>query len=110
MLAGYPQRGSDVRSYVRQHGEAYLGADDHLPYAILSYANGEGYDQHNILGEDGNITRFDLRDANMTEFKFKAPSPVPKGSESHSGADVGIFASGILISTFSYILMSVINF
>ena len=46
------------------------------------------------MGADGNITRFDLRDANMTDFKFKAPSPVPKGSESHSGADVGIFASG----------------
>ena len=65
---------------------------------LKSYANGEGYSEHNILGADGNITRFDLRDANMTDFKFKAPSPVPKGSESHSGADVGIFASGTYLS------------
>ena len=61
---------------------------------LSSYANGEGYDQHNLIADDGSITRLDLRTVNMTDFKFKAPSPVPKGSESHSGADVGIFSSG----------------
>ena len=34
LFAGYPHRGSDVRSYVSQHGHTYL-ADDDLPYAIL---------------------------------------------------------------------------
>ena len=78
-----------------EDGEAYLGADDDLPYAIMSYANGEGYDKHLLLDKTGNITRLDLRETNMTDdFKFKFPSSVPKSSETHSGADVGIFASG----------------
>ena len=81
-----------------EDGEAYLGADDDLPYAIMSYANGEGYDKHLLLDKTGNITRLDLRETNMTDdFKFKFPSNVPKSSETHSGADVGIFASGMCI-------------
>ena len=96
LFAGYPDRGSDVRGYVLEDGKPYLGADDELPYAIMSYAQGIGYDQHLFVDETGNLTRLDLRkETNMTtDFKYKFPSSVPKESETHSGADVGIFASG----------------
>ena len=94
-FTGYQDRGSDVRSVVYEDGDIYLGADDDLPYAILSYANGEGYKDHLSVNTEGELSRTDLRNANMTEFKFKSPSSVPKGSETHSGADVGIFSSGI---------------
>ena len=82
-----------------EDGKPYLGADDELPYAIMSYAQGIGYDQHLFVDETGNLTRLDLRkETNMTtDFKYKFPSSVPKESETHSGADVGIFASGMLI-------------
>ena len=82
-----------------EDGKPYLGADDELPYAIMSYAQGIGYDQHLFVDETGNLTRLDLRkETNMTtDFKYKFPSSVPKESETHSGADVGIFASGMFI-------------
>ena len=106
LFAGYPDRGSDVRGYVLEDGKPYLGADDELPYAIMSYAQGIGYDQHLFVDETGNLTRLDLRkETNMTtDFKYKFPSSVPKESETHSGADVGIFASGMFIKVLSIFL------
>ena len=106
LFAGYPDRGSDVRGYVMEDGKPYLGADDELPYAIMSYAQGIGYDQHLFVDETGNLTRLDLRkETNMTtDFKYKFPSSVPKESETHSGADVGIFASGMFIKVLSIFL------
>jgi alkaline phosphatase len=96
LFIGYQDRGSDVRGYVMEDGKPYLGADDELPFAILSYAQGIGYGEHLFVDEAGNLSRLDLgKEINMTtDFKYKFPSPVPKESETHSGADVGIFASG----------------
>ena len=69
-----------------------MGSDD-LPRAILTYANGQGYDDHFYV-KDNQVTRKDLREMDMTDFYFKSPTTAPKDSETHSGADVGIFASG----------------
>ena len=71
-------------------------ADDKLPYAVLSYAQGKGYDKHLFVDEAGSLTRLDLtKEKDMTtDFKYKFPSSVPKRQETHSGEDVGIFASG----------------
>ena len=69
---------------------------------ILSYANGYGYYEH-LSAEpyndtDATLERLDLSDLeqNYTGFRFISPAAVPMkaGSETHSGADVGIFASG----------------
>ena len=73
-----------------------MAAADKLPYAVLSYAQGKGYDQHLFVDEAGSLTRLDLRkETDMTtDFKYRFPSSVPMRQETHSGEDVGIFASG----------------
>ena len=85
--------------------------DDDLPYAILSYAQGKGYKVHtyadgndptrvNLEGyyvdkhEDGNYVVNRSNPVDMTDFHFRSPTIAPKSSETHSGADVGIFAQG----------------
>ena len=78
--------------------EAY----DDQPYMILSYANGYGYYEHlhaePFNDTDASLERLDLTDLeqNYTNYRFISPAAVPMkaGSETHSGADVGIFASG----------------
>ena len=67
---------------------------------ILSYANGYGYYEH-LHAEpyndtDATLERLDLNEQNYTGFRFISPAaaPMKAGSETHSGADVGIFASG----------------
>jgi alkaline phosphatase len=101
-ISGYPSRGADIRGIVDDHN-----AEDNKPYMILSYANGEGF-AHHLTHDHGNVTRRDLRKwGNYTDFNFVNPSSVPgmlwsslvpgaedSVDETHSGADVGIFATG----------------
>ena len=70
--------------------------DDHNGYAILSYANGEGFDIHNMAYNGTHATRTNMTGltANMTDMYFVAPATAPKSYESHSASDVGIFAQG----------------
>ncbi len=97
-MAGYPKRGADVRGYVELYDDPDENASDGLPYSILSYANGEGYDVHNYYEENGNLTRRDLRNMSITDFYFMSPSLIMRSYESHSGADVGIFATGMVLN------------
>jgi hypothetical protein len=65
--------------------------NDNKPMSILSYANGPKFDAFFTV-ENGNVSRVDLK--NFTEFEAQKPVAVPLKFETHSGADVGIFASG----------------
>ena len=101
-ISGYPSRGADIRGIVDDHN-----ADDNKPYMILSYANGKGF-SHHLTYDNYNVSRQDLRKwGNYTDFNFVNPSSVPgllwsnlvpgaedSVDETHSGADVGIFAAG----------------
>lgn len=62
---------------------------DNLPYMTLSYANGLGYNVHTKNGIRVDPTTLDMAHRNA-EF----PSTVPLISESHSGDDVVVYASG----------------
>lgn len=64
-------------------------AEDSLPYATISYANGPGYERN--VDQDG---RLNLNQVNMHDRGFKFPSTVPLGLETHGGDDVAVFASG----------------
>ena len=84
-------------------------AIDDKPYTILTYGNGYGYDVHlnaieNAEGEP-EVDRLDLTDLkeNYTSFKFIYPAAIPmkSGDETHSAADVGIFAQGNIGFTLS---------
>ena len=89
-------------------------AYDDQPYMILSYANGYGYYEH-LHAEpyndtDATLERLDLSDLeqNYTGFRFISPAAVPMkaGSETHSGADVGIFASGTFHGKITYAIQN----
>ena len=61
----------------------------------MSYSQGEGYAANYIYDEDKqNITRVDLHNVDMEDFYYKPVAGIAKDQETHSGADVGIFASG----------------
>lgn len=59
-------------------------ADDGYAYTTLMYANGPGYNATRI-----NITEDDTRDWEYTQL-----ATVPRGSETHGGDDVSIYARG----------------
>lgn len=65
-------------------------AADGLPYTILSYANGPGYDK-TFSAKKG---RKDLSNKDFTDPKQKYMATVPLESETHGADDVGIFALG----------------
>ncbi|XP_062540299.1 alkaline phosphatase-like [Armigeres subalbatus] len=83
-MSGYSSRRNDILGINNgQH------ADDSLPYATISYANGPGYERN--VDRDG---RLNLDQVNMHEKGFKFPSTVPLSLETHGGDDVAVFASG----------------
>jgi len=88
-IAGYQTRGADIRGTVdNQDG------DDGKPYMILAYAQGKGF-YHNLQGDGKhNVSRMNPDNLNFTDFQYNYPSSAPLDSETHSGADVGIFAKG----------------
>ena len=110
-IAGYQSRGSDIRGLVDDQK-----AEDGKPYMIMSYANGNGF-KPSFYNNGHEVERVDLRNwNNYTDFKFLNPSAVPgvdwetvspggghSIDETHSGADVGIFATG----PFSHLFHSV---
>lgn len=87
-FAGYQSRGSDVRGLVD-----LKEAEDSKPYLTLSYANGQGFKDH-LVAEDQEVKRVDLDQVDYKDWKFRSPGNVPMTKETHSGADVGIFAQG----------------
>ena len=78
---------------------------DKRPYTILSYANGGGFSDHFTV-ENGKVARVDLTglDEEIVDFEYHFPATVPLSSETHSGADVGIFAKGDISKFYFYVV------
>ncbi|KAI4455923.1 alkaline phosphatase [Holotrichia oblita] len=80
-MSGSAARGSDILGIG-------IAAEDGIDYPALTYINGPGYRGE----EDGQ--RYDFAQNDLTDKDLKYPSLVPMDSATHSGEDVGIFASG----------------
>lgn len=101
-MAGYPKRGNPILGKVVavDKMEPTLAADN-LPYTTLGYAVGRG---HRHLGAETNadmayrseITagRKDLRGLDTTQPGFYQEALIPNQTETHSGEDVPIYATG----------------
>lgn len=101
-MAGYPKRGNPILGKVVSPGESKPQlAGDNLPYTTLGYANGLG---HRHLGSVTDADkgykykaaagRADLTQVDTTQSGFFQESLVPLESETHSGEDVPIYATG----------------
>ena len=101
-MAGYPKRGNPILGKVVSPGESKPQlAGDNLPYTTLGYANGLG---HRHLGSVTDADkgykykaaagRADLTQVDTTQSGFFQESLIPLESETHSGEDVPIYATG----------------
>ncbi|XP_037938274.1 membrane-bound alkaline phosphatase-like [Teleopsis dalmanni] len=89
-ISGYPDRDDDILGLNSEN------AADDLPYNILSYANGPGYEK--TYSKNG---RKDLSDKDFTNPTRKYMATAPLESETHGADDVGIFAKGPYAHYFS---------
>ena len=91
-MAGYPQRGNPILGIVKVPDNAgnfvgHISTDAQgKPYTTLSYANGPGY----VNGDK----RPDLTHVDTTNPDYRQAAAIPKMSETHSGEDVAIYATG----------------
>lgn len=82
-IGGYPSRGNDILGLVDDDN-----ADDGLPYTTLVYGNGR-------------VGRINLTDIDTRDYNYRQTSAVPLYSETHSGEDIPIYASGPLSHLFT---------
>lgn len=106
-LAGYPTRGNPILGVVKGNDhaghaedEAVLASDD-MPYTTVGYSNGLGfadYGQGNggdqRYGDAGATGRHDVGGVDTQSSGYHQEALIPLGSETHSGEDVGIYATG----------------
>ncbi len=91
-ISGYPQRGNPILGLVKQPNDSgemvgELAKDAQgKPYTTLSYANGPGY----VNGDE----RPDLTHVDTQSPDYKQAATIPHMSETHSGEDVAIYATG----------------
>jgi alkaline phosphatase len=91
-IAGYPQRGNPILGLVKTvnsagNPSAIIAKDaQNKPYTTLSYANGPGY----VNGDK----RPDLTHVDVESPDYKQAAIIPRESETHSGEDVVIYATG----------------
>lgn len=101
-IAGYPKRGNPILGKVVDVGTSELARGlDGLPYTTLSYANGPGFHD---FGDETNADkvyytepfrgRADLTHIDTERSGFHQEAMITKRSESHSGEDVAIYATG----------------
>ena len=101
-MAGYPKRGNPILGKVVSVGKTEPSlASDGMPYTTLGYTNGKGFRD---LGAETNADegysgdavtgRVDLTSVDTTAAGFHQEALVPRGSETHAGEDVGIYAMG----------------
>ncbi|HWU82986.1 MAG TPA: alkaline phosphatase [Methylophilaceae bacterium] len=94
-IAGYPHRGNPILGLVSpvpaQDGHAPVPARDvhGLPYTTLNYVNGPG-----AGGQASAGARLDPGAVDTTADNYRQQALVPLSSETHSGEDVAIYASG----------------
>lgn len=101
-INGYPKRGNNILGKVVAAGKAdgdYTLAADGKPYTTISFANGLGFHEH-VAGDDvyhetpvGGRTK-DLSNINTLDPDYHQEALVPGNSETHSGEDVAIYATG----------------
>ncbi len=90
-INGYPARGNPILGLAADAGGLLMGSDN-KPYTTLLYSNGPGA----IPGE-----RADLTNVDTTSPDYIQQATIPLGSETHTGEDVGIFATGPYAHLFS---------
>jgi alkaline phosphatase len=112
-IGGYPVRGNPILGKVRSYGnDGEPDSEDakdllSLPYTTLTYANGPGYTGMSDVQAEGPkrfphrpsrakaaTGRFDLSGVDTTAPDYLQEAPVPLASETHSGTDVPVYASG----------------
>ncbi len=108
-MAGYPARGNPILGKVRFPGATAPARDlSGLPYTTLGYVNGPGNTgasdaqpagikrhPHHPQRQTAPATgRPDLTQVDTTAPDYLQEAQVPLGSETHSGEDVGVWASG----------------
>jgi alkaline phosphatase len=101
-MAGYPKRGNPILGKVVSLGKTVPElAFDNLPYTTLGYANGRGHrhlglstDAEDCYHEPVFSGRANLTGLDTTQSGFFQESLIPLESETHSGEDVAIYASG----------------
>ncbi|WP_057832295.1 alkaline phosphatase [Colwellia sp. TT2012] len=101
-MAGYPKRGNPILGKVVAVGETEPSlAKDGMPYTTLGYTNGKGFrdlgaETNADAGYNGDAVtgRQDLTLVDTNTSGFHQETLVPRGSETHAGEDVGIYAMG----------------
>lgn len=101
-IAGYPKRGNPILGKVVSVGatEPALAADG-MPYTTLGYMNGPGYrdlgtetDADEVYTSAAVAGRQDISNVDTTTSGYHQETLVPLSSETHSGEDVALHASG----------------
>ncbi|KAG0711114.1 Alkaline phosphatase, tissue-nonspecific isozyme [Chionoecetes opilio] len=94
-MNGYPARGNDIFGKVMNEEDV----SDHLPYTTLMFTNGEGF---NYTWNGTEVIRRNLTNVDTTDKDFRPLAAVPtyKGSETHGGEDVAVYANGPMAHLF----------
>lgn len=101
-IAGYPKRGNPILGKVVAPNETQPTLmQDGLPYTTLGYLNGRGMhdlkeetDADASYDEPINAGRKDISNIDTTQPGYHQEALHPRGSETHGGEDVGIYAIG----------------
>jgi len=101
-MAGYPKRGNPILGKVVAPNENKPTLmEDGLPYTTLGYLNGRGmHDLHDETDADAsydepiNVGRKDISNIDTEQPGYHQEALHPRGSETHGGEDVGIYAIG----------------
>ncbi len=101
-IAGYPKRGNPILGKVVGVGsEDPAMAADGMPYTTLGYTNGRGFrdfgDETNAdatYGLDPDAGRKDLTTVDTESTGYHQEALIPTSSETHSGEDISLHASG----------------
>lgn len=101
-IAGYPKRGNPILGkVVAPNQDKPTLMEDGLPYTTLGYLNGRGMhdlghetDADASYDEPINVGRKDISKIDTTQAGFHQEALIPRGSETHGGEDVGIYAIG----------------
>lgn len=101
-IAGYPKRGNPILGKVVNVGaDEPATASDGKPYTTLGYTNGLGFrnlgdetDSDATYALDNAAGRVDLTNIDTTRPGFHQEALIPLGSETHSGEDIALHATG----------------
>lgn len=101
-IAGYPKRGNPILGKVVTIGsEEPALASDNMPYTTLGYTNGNGFhdlatatDADLSYGEEISSGRMDLSNIDTSASGYHQEALIPLSSETHSGEDISLHASG----------------